>query len=552
MVFFIGKKTVICNDVINLIFFALTRCVKALVVFIRYFMFTGITTLTPFKKSLVFYYGIFSLFLSLLVFASGLYFYLIKDLNDQSKAAENALIHRMDEVFRELKHVVNDASLSCQKEDIGQLRHKVFYSPIFKEFGLFDDNFRVYCTNFGVNNFNIFSTIKDRIEQSEDHTTVSLVKSYILGEKAFIAFYLGKNGIGANGLAPPKSLSMDIDHLLLPDYPYELTIGKLALVSNELNTGSEILDQKNISLDDWAMTLKIILPSNVYWSKAMTLLPFGVVLWIVLWALSCALHWGFLYYFRSLPHCLRRAIRGNDMEVYYQPIVSLHDNKTHDMEALIRWCSPYHGQVSPLSIIEISGRLNLLGDLTWMVLRKVGQFYRENQKLLNNITTAVNVDRYCLLNDDFISTFTGILEEYPELKGRLGLEVTETSALSAIELPLMVSRFEHIKALDIRLSVDDFGTGYSGLDFLRRFPYDTLKLDRVFIASLKDDQFTQQVLTSITKLAKELNMKVVAEGVERKDQLDAVKELDIDSVQGYYFCAPLPYDQVLIWLVKNK
>lgn len=507
--------------------------------------------MTPFKKSIVSYYGIFSLFLSLVVFASGLYFYLLKDLENKSHAAKNALIYRMDGVFSELKQVVDEASLSCEKSDIKQLRHKTFYSPIFKEFGLFNDDFRVYCTNFGARDFEIFSTIKDRIKQSKDHTTVSLVKSYTLGEKTFLAFYLGENGIGANGLAPPQSLSIDIDHLLLPDYPYELTVGKLALVSNEIKEGSEILGQKEVSLDDWAMTLKTVLPYSVYWNKAMTLLPFGVVLWVVLWVVFCVLHWVFIYYRRSLSHCLKKAIRDNDMEVYYQPIVSLNDNKVHDMEALIRWRSPYHGQVSALSIVKISGRLHMLDDLTWMVIRNVGQFYRENPTLLSDITTAVNVDRYSLLGEDFIPSLMLVMEEYPELKGRLGLEVTETSALTATELPLMVSRFEHIKALGIRLSVDDFGTGYSGLDFLRRFPYDTLKLDRVFIASLKEDQFTQQVLTSITTLAKELNMKVVAEGVERKDQLDAVKLLGIDSVQGHYFCTPLPQDQVTIWLAKN-
>lgn len=116
----------------------------------------------------------------------------------------------------------------------------------------------------------------------------------------------------------------------------------------------------------------------------------------------------------------------------------------------------------------------------------------------------------------------------------------------------MVSRFEHIKALGIGLSVDDFGTGYSGLDFLRRFPYDTLKLDQVFIANLKDDQFTRQVLTSITILAKELGMKLVAEGVEREDQLEAVRLLGVDRVQGYYFCRPLPKDQIITWIARNN
>lgn len=178
--------------------------------------------------------------------------------------------------------------------------------------------------------------------------------------------------------------------------------------------------------------------------------------------------------------------------------------------------------------------------------------FRQNAELLKDIRISVNVDRHSLIHEDFAPTLAKVMDEWPELKGRLGLEVTETTALNSIELPLMVSRFEHIKALDIRLSVDDFGTGYAGLDFLRRFPYDTLKLDQIFIASLKEDQFTRQVLTSVTKLAKELNMEVVAEGVEREDQLEAVRELGVERVQGYYFCRPLPTDQVLEWLMAEQ
>ncbi|ETX09594.1 diguanylate phosphodiesterase [Marinomonas ushuaiensis DSM 15871] len=513
-------------------------------------MFVKNIAFTPFKKS-VFYYGIFSLLLSVLVFSSGLYFHLLKDLYGKSETAEQILIHQMDNIFKSLKQTVDEASLSCNKEDVKKLRHRTFYSPIFKEFGLFNDNFQIYCTNFGPKEFTIFATIKDRIKQSKDKKTVSLVESHTLGEQTFLAFYLGENGIGVNGLAPPRSLSINLDHLLLPDYPYELMIGKRSLVSNDFSVKGKILDKKVVSLDHWSMRLDVYLPLNVYFNKAMALLPFVVTLWVVLWAVFYLLHSCCLYYCRSLPRGLRKAIKNNGMEVYYQPIVSLVDNKVHAIEALIRWRSPHHGQVSALSTVELSGRLNLLSELTWMVVRNVGKFYRENSKSLNNITTAVNVDRYCLLNDGFIAMLVKILEEYPELKERLCLEVTETSALTETELSLMVSRFEHIKALGVRLSVDDFGTGYSGLDFLRRFSYDTLKLDRVFIANLKDDQCTQKILTSITKLAKELNMKIVAEGVEDKEQLDAVKALGIDSVQGYYFCAPLPPEQVLTWIEDN-
>lgn len=515
-------------------------------------MLNRLSILFPSSKQVLALYALGSFICSILLFAFGLYYYLLRDVSLRSDEANKALTHQMEMIFTELKTIAKEAQLTCDKTDIKRLRSATFYSPIFKEFGLFNADYKVYCTNLGPRNFSIFSSIIERIEASPTSRTVSLVNSHTLGDSTFLVFYKGEQGIGVNGLAPPKSLGAFVDRWLPSGYAYELTLGKQKVVGNEQGIHGTILDKQVRSLDDWAMTLAVYLPERYYWQMLHNLWFFIIVLSLALFFLFCLIHWSFLYYRRSLPQCLKRAIRNNAMEVYFQPIISLDERGTHELEALIRWHSPYHGQVSPLSIVEISERLGLIDDLTWMVIRKVGQLYRENHELLKNIRISVNVDRHSLLHEDFAPKLAEIMKEWPELKGRLGLEVTETTALNSIELPLMVSRFEHIKALDIRLSVDDFGTGYAGLDFLRRFPYDTLKLDQIFIASLQDDQFTRQVLTSVTRLAKELHMEVVAEGVEREDQLEAVRELGVERVQGYYFCRPLPADQALDWLRKEQ
>jgi len=514
-------------------------------------MFKSIGSIAPSKKKFFFCYGLFSLFLCFLIFALGLYVYLLKDLEEKANNAQTVLTARMNDIFFELKNIADESEFSCEKEDINHLRRATFYSPTFKEFGLFNAEFRVYCTTYGARDFAIFSSIVDRIKASNERKTVSLVRSHSLGENTFLAFYQNESGLGVNGLAPPTILAADMDYWLLPDFPYELTIGKQAVVSSEQGSESSMLAKRVETLDDWAIALVVFLPSRLYWHCFFSLLPVVVISCILFCLILCTFHWSVLYYRHSLPHSIKRAIKDSAMDIYFQPIVSLKAGEFHEMEALIRWHSPYHGQISPLVIVEISERLGLIDDLTWMVMRKVGDFYREYPEQLTNINTSVNVDRYSLLKECFVPTLVGILEEYPELKGHLGLEVTETSALTPSELPLMVSRFEHIKALGIRLSVDDFGTGYAGLDFLRRFPYDTLKLDKIFISSMQDDQFTRQILTSITKLAKELNMELVAEGVEREDQLNAVRELGVDRVQGYYYSRPLPKDEVIEWIETN-
>jgi EAL domain-containing protein (putative c-di-GMP-specific phosphodiesterase class I) len=515
-------------------------------------MFKSINSMMSSKKRCFFYYGFISLFLSLFVFMLGLYAYQLKNLEERSESAKNALTHRMNGIFLELKHIVDSSKLSCEKEDIDILRRTTFYSPIFKEIGLFNDDFRVYCTTYGPRDIAIFSSIVDRIKDSSERKTVSLVRSHSIGESTFFAFYQGAHGLGINGLAPPQALAVDVDYLLSPDLPYELTIGKQTVVSSEYSHKSSVLAKRVESLDDWAISLVVFSPFSLYWSHLVSLLPFIFIFCVLFCLIFYAAHGGILYYRHSLPLSIKRAIKDNAIDVHFQPIVSLKAGELHEMEALIRWHSPHHGQISPLVIVETAERLGLIDDLTWMVVCKVGDFYREYPTQLKEINISVNVDRYSLLKESFAPNLEGIITEYPELKGRLGLEVTETSALTDIELPLMVSRFEYIKTLGIRLSVDDFGTGYAGLDFLRRFPYDTLKLDKVFIDSLKDDQFTRQILISITKLAKELNMALVAEGVEREDQLEAVRALGVDRVQGYYFCRPLPKEQVIAWVEENS
>ncbi len=515
-------------------------------------MLQNIIASLPFKKRTLIFYCSFSFLLGAVLFTVGLYVYFIQDIKDKTSLAKSALESQMDVIFSELKQVVDNSTLTCEKEDIKRLRSSTFYSSAFKEFGLFNNDYRVFCSDYGVRDFRIFSTIAERIEQSKDNKTVSLItQTHTLGDKAFIAFYLGSEGIGANGLAPPSSLTDEIERILLPDYSYRLTLGKLDITSERFNKDVNLLSQQSAVITNWSITLDVQLPQRVYRERFYYLLPFALCAVLLTTIILCFFHWCVRYYLHSLPHCIRRAIKNNDMEVYYQPILSLDGSGMKDMEALVRWTSPYHGQVSPLSIVEVASRLNLIDNLTWMVVRKVGAFYREHQDDLNGVKIAVNIDRQCLLANNFITKLVALLEEFPELKGNLGLEITETCALNEIELPLMVSRFEHIKALGIHLSVDDFGTGYSGLDFLRRFPYDTLKLDKIFISTLKEDPFTGQILTSVISLAKELDMVVVAEGVEREEQLQAVKTLGVDKVQGYYFSSPLSQEQILVWMEEN-
>ena len=503
------------------------------------------------RKKTIAFFSLFTLLLSGLLIALGLYVFLFNDLNKRTAQAKHALSTQMDDIFIELKQITDNSALFCDKEDVDLLRKSSFYSPFFKELGLFNGDYKVYCSSLGPINISLYKSIVSRIQDSQERSTVSLMDSNTLGESTFFAFYQGENGIGVNGLAPPQNISSILDSIFPSDYGYELTLGKRILSFKQDSSGSNVLFQDAMSLDDWSIRLVSYVSYNAYWERFWLFIPLILVLWPILLILCCMVYAIRVYHRESLRHCVKRAIRQSAIDVHFQPIVPINGLGEYSLEALIRWQSAYHGRVPPPVIVDMSERLGLIDELTWLVIRKVGDFYREYPTQLSGVSISVNVDRHSLLKQGFADTLAQILQEYPTLKGRLVLEVTETSVLNEIDLPIMVSRFEHIKTLGVSLSVDDFGTGYAGLDFLRRFPYDILKLDKVFIDSLLDDEFTLQVLMSMTKLAKELNMELVAEGVEIEDQLEAVRALGVDRVQGYYFCRPLPKQDVIAWLEQN-
>lgn len=515
-------------------------------------MLKNVFAWTPVNGKWLSIYAGIALAFCLLTFPSALYLHLTSELEERSAYASTALQKKMQTIFSELKNVVDEANADCSDDHIKHLQRATFYSSLVKGYGLFDETFKVYCTSDGPTNFYIFSSIIERIEASPKNITVSLVRSKNLGEPTVFAFYVGDKGIGANALVSPEDLTEEIAWWLTEDFPYQLKVGQRLSSSHQDFSQLNILADKKIDFVDWSLTLDVVLPKATYWKQLCGLFGWIFGTWIALTLLLRGGHLLVEQYRRSLTFSLKKAIKSGQLEVHYQPIITLNPHEVHEMEALIRWNSPFHGSVSALKIIELTERLGLMRELTWIVVRKVGELYRQHFTSLQHIRTSINVDRHTLIEDDFLSELSNLLEEYPELKGRLGIEVTETSILSNDEMTAMVERLDAIKALDIRLSVDDFGTGYSGLDFLSRFPYDTLKLDQVFIASLNDDQYAQQILVSVIQMAKDLNMGLVAEGVEREDQLTAIASLGVERVQGYYFSRPLEEQKILSWLEGHE
>jgi len=241
---------------------------------------------------------------------------------------------------------------------------------------------------------------------------------------------------------------------------------------------------------------------------------------------------------------LRRALEREEFRVFYQPIISLLSGQIAGFEALVRWDRPEVGIVSPAEFIGVAEDMGLIVLLGYWVLRKackqVRQWHLANpgETLL---TMSVNISGRQFKQPDIVEQVEKILRETEVDPSAIKLEITESVTMDNADRTIRV--VNGLKQLGLRLSIDDFGTGYSSLSYLRRFPMDTLKIDRSFVQNLSSNPENLAIVRTIISLARNLGMDVVAEGAETADEVDQLKSLDCDFSQGYFFSKPVNSEQ---------
>jgi len=236
---------------------------------------------------------------------------------------------------------------------------------------------------------------------------------------------------------------------------------------------------------------------------------------------------------------LRMAVERREFQAVYQPIVSLNSLELAGFEALVRWKHPTRGIVPPAEFVEICESTDLIVPMTLQMLEQsCSQVAKWNIGCGEEpLFVSVNLSGKHFDHPDLVEHISAVLRDTGLEASNLKLEITETALMenagSAIEM------LRSLKSLGVRISIDDFGTGYSSLNYLHRFPLDTLKIDRSFIESLGLSQENGEIVRTIIYLAKALNLKIVAEGIENIRQLEALKSLGCDYGQGYLFSRPL-------------
>jgi diguanylate cyclase (GGDEF)-like protein/PAS domain S-box-containing protein len=253
---------------------------------------------------------------------------------------------------------------------------------------------------------------------------------------------------------------------------------------------------------------------------------------------------------QSLESGLRHAIERQELQLHYQPIVNLSTGAIAGVEALIRWQHPTLGLVLPdqfISIAEESGLIVPIGR--WVLREACRQAQAWQDAGLPAMRLAVNISAVELRAKEFVARVEGIITGTGFDPKCLELELTETFLMQDSKSTSLV--LSAIKGIGVQLALDDFGTGYSSLSYMRRFPIDTLKVDRSFVRDLTMDASDASVVSAVINMGRSLHMRVVAEGVEAVDQLLFLKEHGCSEAQGYHFSRPMKAAEFAIWTRRN-
>jgi diguanylate cyclase (GGDEF)-like protein/PAS domain S-box-containing protein len=241
----------------------------------------------------------------------------------------------------------------------------------------------------------------------------------------------------------------------------------------------------------------------------------------------------------ALENDLRQALRNNELLLYFQPQIDLTTGGLTGAEALVRWLHPKRGMLNPAYFIPVAEDSGLIFQLGQWVLQMACWQNREWQKQgLKIVPIAINLSAAEFRLPTLPDRVNQCLEENRLSANYLGLEVTESLLMEDIDSILLT--LHSLKKMGIQLAIDDFGTGYSSLSYLKRFPVDKIKIDQSFVRDILVDPDDAAITSTIINMAKSLNLKTIAEGVENKEQYDFLRLRECDEMQGYYFSRPLP------------
>ena len=246
--------------------------------------------------------------------------------------------------------------------------------------------------------------------------------------------------------------------------------------------------------------------------------------------------------YMDLEHSLRKAIRNDDLDLHFQPKVSLRTNEITGVEALLRWTHPDRGTISPAKFVPIAEEAGLMVELSeWVLNRTCTQIQSWSGGIMAALPIAMNLSGKQFSHSDVSAVIMKALHDYSVSPELLHLELTESELMR--DADGTIKTLTRLRDAGLSIAVDDFGTGYSSLSYLKKLPIDVLKIDRSFVIDLEQEGDNLSICSAIIALARSLKLRVVAEGVETAEHQEILRRLDCDEMQGYYLAKPASAEQ---------
>jgi diguanylate cyclase (GGDEF)-like protein len=253
----------------------------------------------------------------------------------------------------------------------------------------------------------------------------------------------------------------------------------------------------------------------------------------------------------TMENDLRKAIERNELLLYYQPQIDLRTGKISGMEALLRWNHHVRGMIMPSDFIPLAEDTGLIIPISkWIMHTACVQNKAWQKEGLQTIPVSVNLSSLQFRQKNILGTILQVLEKSKLKPDYLILEITESSLMENTEETF--ATLNALSELGLRLAIDDFGTGYSSLSYLKRFPLYAIKIDRSFIKGIPTNPGDAAIVKAIIAMAHSLELQVVAEGVETEEQLDFLRNVVCDEMQGFLFSRPLPSEELSKLLIQEK
>jgi EAL domain-containing protein (putative c-di-GMP-specific phosphodiesterase class I) len=251
----------------------------------------------------------------------------------------------------------------------------------------------------------------------------------------------------------------------------------------------------------------------------------------------------------AMTNSLRHAIQREEFLLHFQPLVDASSGDIVGMEALLRWQHPERGLLSASDFVPLLEESGLIVPVGKWVLREACRQNRLWQLAgLPQLCISVNLSARQFQKGDLVDMVSSILQENEIDPKLLQLEITESVLMDQSGTTLKT--LEYLRKLGVRIAIDDFGTGYSSLNYLKQYPFDTLKFDRTFIHDMTQSENGAAIVAAVINLGHSVNMAVVAEGVETNDQVKLLQERGCDQYQGYLFAHPMSASKSISWLQK--